>query len=429
MANISFYGSHNAAYVVEESGKILLVLEVERFLNYKNSGIAQYACPKVSDLLFLGQYIPKYIMKILGISEFDNCYYLNTDVILDKSYSLEKFIPAKNYEYGFHHRSHAAGTFYQSPYEEALIFSFDGGGNDGKFNIYHGNRKESVQLLETVINPNNNNPHIYYDLGFPYMVFGQYLADIKIEPLSIGNLVYPGKIMGLASYGKVNEEWLSYFIEFYKSDPNGVHYGEWDNTGYYDYELKINKLGKQIGVEFDIENRLSNQIAYDVAATSQRAFEECFLEIAKPYFNQYPDLPICITGGCGLNIILNTRLVEEFKRNVFVGPNPNDCGIALGLILDKLRPQEPIDITYSGLDLLDIDLLGNYIQNSQIQFTSHIVDISELAKDIANGKIIGVARGKAEHGARALGNRSIICNPSLPEMKDNILNGKVNQDG
>ncbi len=424
MANISFYGSHNAAYVVEESGKILLVLEVERFLNYKNSGIAQYACPKVSDLLFLGQYIPKYIMKILGISEFDNCYYLNTDVILDKSYSLEKFIPAKNYEYGFHHRSHAAGTFYQSPYEEALIFSFDGGGNDGKFNIYHGNRKESVQLLETVINPNNNNPHIYYDLGFPYMVFGQYLADIKIEPLSIGNLVYPGKIMGLASYGKVNEEWLSYFIEFYKSDPNGVHYGEWDNTGYYDYELKINKLGKQIGVEFDIENRLSNQIAYDVAATSQRAFEECFLEIAKPYFNQYPDLPICITGGCGLNIILNTRLVEEFKRNVFVGPNPNDCGIALGLILDKLRPQEPIDITYSGLDLLDIDLLGNYIQNSQIQFTSHIVDISELAKDIANGKIIGVARGKAEHGARALGNRSIICNPSLPEMKD-ILNAKV----
>jgi carbamoyltransferase len=424
MANISFYGSHNAAYVVEENGKILLVLEVERFLNYKNSGIAQYMCPKVPDLLFLGQHIPKYIMKTLGISKFDNCYYLNTDVILDKSYSLEKLIPAKNYKHGYHHRSHAAGTFYQSPYKEALIFSFDGGGDDGKFNIYYADRKNSVNLLESVSNPILDNPHIKYDLGFPYMIFGQYLADIKIEPLSIGNLVYPGKIMGLASYGKVNEEWLPYFIEFYKSNPDGSHYGEWDDTGYYDYEPKINELGEQIGVKFDTQNRLKDQVAYDIAATSQRAFEECFLEIAEPYFDLFPDMPICITGGCGLNIILNTRLVEEFKREIFVGPNPNDCGIALGLMLDNIRPQKPVDITYSGLELLDIDSLGQYIQNSTVQFTSHVADISELAKDIADGKIIGVARGKAEHGARALGNRSIICNPSILEMKD-ILNAKV----
>lgn len=424
MANISFYGSHNAAYVVEENGKILLVLEVERLLNYKNSGLAQYLCPKVPDLVYLSKYIPQFIMKKLNITKFKNCYALNTDVIINEYYYLEKNIPAENYEYGHHHRSHAAGTFYQSPYNESLIFSFDGGGDDGKFNIYYANRKNSVQLLETILNPNANNPHIHYDLGFPYMIMGQYLADIKLEPLSIGNLVYPGKIMGLASYGKVNEEWLPHFIEFYKSNPDGSHHGEWDESGYYDYEPKIKKLGEQIGIEFDIKNRLSNQIAYDIAATSQRAFEDCFLEIAEPYFDLFPDMPICITGGCGLNIILNTRLVEEFKREIFVGPNPNDCGIALGLMLDNLRPQEPVDITYSGLELLDIDSLGQYIQNSTVQFTSHVADISELAKDIANGKIIGVARGRAEHGARALGNRSIICNPSIPEMKD-ILNAKV----
>jgi carbamoyltransferase len=417
MANISFYGSHNATYVVEEKGKILLVLEVERFLNYKNSGMAQYLCPKVSDLLFLSKYIPQFIMNKLGIKEFDNCYHLNTDVIIDERFNLEQDIPAKNYLEGLHHRSHAASTFYQSPYKKALIFSFDGGGNDGKFNIYLANRKTSVELLETVV---NQNPHIYYDLGFPYMVFGEYLGDIKYEGLGLGNLVYPGKIMGLASYGNVNEEWLPYFIEFYKSNPNGGYI----ENNLYDYEPKINKLGEQINISFDTKDRLTGQIAYDISATSQRAFEECFLEVAKPYFQKYPDLPVCITGGCGLNIILNTRLVEEFNKEIFVGPNPNDCGIALGLLLHELKPQKPVDITYSGLELLDLNNLGQYIQNSPIHFNTQYLNSSILAQDIANGKIIGVARGKSEHGARALGNRSIICNPSLSEMKD-ILNAKV----
>jgi carbamoyltransferase len=424
MANISFYGSHNAAYVVEENGEILLVLEVERLLNFKNSGIAQYLCPKNNDLLFLAEYIPQYIMRKLNITEFENCYYLNADVITDRLHQMEQYIPAKNYIHGLHHRSHAAGCFYQSPYQETLIFSFDGGGNDGKFNIYHGKRETSVELIETITSPASDSPHIFYDLGFPYMILGHYLKDIKQEPLSIGNLVYPGKIMGLASYGNVNEEWLPHFIEFYKSDPSGIHHGEWDETGYYDYEPKLKKLGDSIGVVFDSNNRLTEQLAYDIATTSQRAFEDCFLEIALPYFEMYPELPICIAGGCGLNIILNTRLVEEFNKNVFVGPTPNDCGIALGLMLDQLKPQTPFDATYVGLELLDLDMLPNYIQNMHFPFTSHMLNMSELVEDLVNGKIVGVARGKSEHGARALGNRSILCNPSLPEMKD-ILNAKV----
>ena len=424
MANISFYGSHNAAYVVEENGEILLVLEVERLLNFKNSGIAQYLCPKNNDLLFLAEYIPQYIMQKLNITEFESCYYLNADVITDRLHQMEQFIPAKNYIHGLHHRSHAAGCFYQSPYQEALIFSFDGGGNDGKFNIYHGKRETSVELIETITSPTSDSPHIFYDLGFPYMILGHYLNDIKQEPLSIGNLVYPGKIMGLASYGNVNKEWLPHFIEFYKSDPSGIHHGEWDETGYYDYEPKLKKLGENIGVVFDSNNRLTEQLAYDIATTSQRAFEDCFLEIALPYFEMYPELPICIAGGCGLNIILNTRLVEEFNKNVFVGPTPNDCGIALGLMLDQLKPQKPFDATYAGLELLDLDMLPNYIQNMHFPFTSHMLNMSELVEDLVNGKIVGVARGKSEHGARALGNRSILCNPSLPEMKD-TLNAKV----
>lgn len=426
MINIAYYGSHNASYVVEQDGEIKLVLEVERFLNYKNSGIAQYLTPKPIDILFLAQYIPQYLLDKFNIDKFDNCLYLNTDVIIDgNKYDTSKFIPAKNYiEDCTHHQAHAAGTFYQSPYDEALVFSFDGGGNDGKFNVYHASRKDSVKLLETVVNPTLNNPHIYYDLGFPYMLFGEFLNDIRHEGTTTGNLVYPGKLMGLASYGKVKEEWLPFFIEFYKSDPNGARVDGWGPEGYWQYEGKLKVLGEKIGVTFTTSNRLEGDLAYSIAATSQRAFEECFLEVAKPYFKEYNNLPICITGGCGLNIILNTRLVNEFNRDVFVGPNPNDCGIATGIMLNFTKPELPANLTYSGTELLDKDSLGTAIQNSYCNFKSYTLDIDNLVNDLKTGKIVGVARGKSEHGPRALGNRSIICNPSIDGMKD-ILNEKV----
>ena len=413
MANISFYGSHNASYVVEENGEILLILELERFLNYKNSGLAQYKCPKTDDILFFAEYIPKWIMNKLNIAEFENCYHLNSDVIIYDRHSLERLIPAKNYIHGLHHEAHAAGCFYQSPHQEMLVFSFDGGGNDGKFNVYHCIRGESPKLLEAVLNPINQINFEYYDLGFPYMVIGHFLDDIKYQDLGTGNLVYPGKLMGLSSYGKIRNEWLPSFMKFYKSDPNGLNYQE-----------KIKVLGEEINVIFDEENRIKGEISWDIAATSQRAFEDSFLEIALPYINQFPNLPIGITGGCGLNILLNTRLVEEFNKEVFVGPDPNDCGIALGLLLNYLKPIQPFDSTYLGTTLLDIDNLANYIQNIFHNGTSHYLNDEILIDDLANGKIIGVAKGKAEHGPRALGNRSIICNPSTPEMKD-ILNDKV----
>ena len=413
MASISFYGSHNSAYAIENNGEIELILEVERFLNYKNSGIAQYKTVRPEDILFLSKHIVKHITELTGIEEFDVCYALNTDVITDKRYNLEQHIPAKEYKYSNHHQSHAAGAFYQSRYKKALIFSFDGGANDGKFNIYKASRENSVELIERVCNPNHSDYCIDYDLGFPYMIFGHFLKDIRLETLDDGNLVYPGKLMGLASYGKVDEKWLPHFIDFYKSDPQGKTFQE-----------KIDELGVKINIKFDIYNRIEGKTGYNIAATSQKAFEFCFLEIAKPHLERYTNRPVIITGGCGLNIILNTKLVQEFGREVFVGPNPNDCGIAAGMLLHELKPEKQVDLTYKGIPLLDYSNLANYIQNSPVSFKSFDFNIDVLVNDLINGEIVGVVRGNSEHGPRALGNRSILCDPSFPEMKK-ILNEKV----
>lgn len=415
MANIAYYGSHNAAFAIEQDGKIISVIEVERFLGYKNSGLAQYKCPKhknYRDFVEIIKDILKFVKDEYGIEHFDNCISMNTDLVVDNVLlRTHETIPATNHISYRHHKAHAAGTFYQSPHKEMLVFSFDGGGDDGKFNVFYCQRGKHPELLERLPCPTMGEHWIDYDLGFPYMLIGHYLKDISFEGLSEGNLVYAGKIMGLVSYGNVREEWMEAFMDYYKSDPQGHTYLE-----------KMIPLGERIGVTFDEHNRLEGQLAWDIAATSQRAFEECFLEIAQPYFDLFPELPIGITGGCGLNILLNTRLVNEFGKDVFVGPNPNDCGLAVGMMAGFLRPEEPIDITYAGLPIMDKYMFQYYFNQSS--WWKDELNMDEVIDDLAEGKIIGVVRDRGEHGPRALGNRSIICNPSFPEMKD-ILNAKV----
>jgi carbamoyltransferase len=94
------------------------------------------------------------------------------------------------------------------------------------------------------------------------------------------------------------------------------------------------------------------------------------------------------------------------------------------MMLNHLKPDIAYDSTYSGTGLLDIDTLPMKIQGVGFSMKSRKLNIENLAKDIESGKIVGVARGNAEHGPRALGNRSIICNPAIADMKD-VLNAKV----
>ena len=399
MANIAIHGSHNASITIERDGEILEVIELERYLNQKNIGITQYLTAVSRH--YVVQDILKYIDNKFNIKEFDICFASNTDVIEGTiKTDVTQYIPAKEYIGCAHHEIHAYSSFYQSDDNEALIASFDGGGSDGFFNIYHATRDKGVELIE----------RYYIDLGFPYMVFGEYVSDIKKEiDLSRGNLVYSGKLMGLSSYGVANEEWLPYLKEFYLSKVDGNNYYE-----------RLETLGNQTGILFDKSQQLEGQLAWDLVATSQKVFEEIFIEKITPFLDRYPNVSLHLSGGCALNILLNTRLKETLDRKVFISPNPSDCGLSVGMILQHLKPSTPVDITYKGIDVLDKYNLMEFIE----EHWSGPEGIDVVARDIYEGKIVGVVRDGAEHGPRALGNRSILCNPALPDMKD-ILNSKV----
>jgi carbamoyltransferase len=121
-------------------------------------------------------------------------------------------------------------------------------------------------------------------------------------------------------------------------------------------------------------------------------------------------------------VLLNTEIKKRFNRRVYVAPNSNDCGISAGSILYYLKPEKPVNLMYSGLPPLDENAFFHYFYRESTKLK--IIPISELPSKLNQGKIIGVIRGGSEHGPRALGNRSILCNPAIPNMKD-ILNSKV----
>lgn len=411
---VSIHGSHNAAISFACPDGQIKVIEIERITGYKNSGLAQYkTIPFPDEVVKFCIELAKCNWKIFP--KFDLCVSTHIDSIVghpDGSWEKIFYNRAINYDsavFGpWHHVCHANSTFYQSPFDKAIIISFDGGGDGQFFNFYVANSRKEGPI--EVFNRSD------IDLGFAYMIFGDYIQEIKKETsLSDGNLVYSGKLMGLCGYGKVKQEWMEPMKKFYLSKPDGLNYKEKLKILWEDIKLEVTERSGDSG-------GIRGQTAYDIAATSQKVFENIFFEIVTDTINKYPDYPICVTGGCALNVLLNTEIKKKFNRNMYVAPNSNDCGISVGSLLYYLKPEKPVNLMYSGLDPLDEDAFFHYFypESSRLK----IYPMTDLPSKLAQGKIIGVIRNGAEHGPRALGNRSILCNPAIPKMKD-ILNEKV----
>jgi len=389
-SNITFFNAKTNQYHI---------IEVERLLKKRYAGI-QYnpIFENLSEIELFLEECQDIATKFWGIENNYECVLINwgwkrSRTVFENVFKSDKYLTFTN-----HHFNHAYSSFYQSPYKEALILSYDGGGEGEYFNFYMGNSDGIVLLEKIPINMGrgywssaslikeilNNKPSFRYDdnevgLVDPYEYYDSWL---RIKS-------YAGKLMGLCGYGIINEDLLPHLREFF-----------------------IKKDGK-------IKKQISNYKLYkekegqNFAATIQKTMEDILFEKLDKYDN---NMPLVVTGGCALNVIINEKIKDRYKREVYVPPNPNDGGLSLGHIFSYQKPKEKVNITYNGLPLLDIDQLKDYDIKK--------VSKKDIAKLLKCGKIIGLVYGDSEVGPRALGNRSIVCDPSIPEMKD-ILNSKV----
>jgi len=299
-------------------------------------------------------------------------------------------------DYTYHHRSHAAGAFYSSGFDEALIFSYDGSGNDGTFCVYEVN-KENPDFRQI-------NNHQFTPYPTKYAKLSSFNSEIsKREGDLASELGGAGKIMGLSAYGSYNEDFFNRIMPYFESGKEGIDAVFLENFGEFRY------------------NQFEGKQSYDFAYNVQLAFEVCFLETFIDFFDQKKHKNVCLTGGAALNVILNERLSKTYPdTNFFVPCSPGDSGLSYGMIAGYLKSQIVPEVMYSGCQVLDKGALPFILDHRPWKQATPELIASELEK----GKIIGVCRGDSETGPRALGNRTILADPRSHRAKD-IINSKV----
>jgi carbamoyltransferase len=174
----------------------------------------------------------------------------------------------------------------------------------------------------------------------------------------------------------------------------------------------------EMNLEFNSNYKLNNLIARNILQTSQFTFEQLFFKYTNKYLKDSRFKRILLTGGCALNVKLNTQIYEEYKKEVFVSPVPNDCGISIGAAISDtdIINNYHINNAFIGSELIDIFELTNYVK----KYNGIKTEIRLLAEYISKGAVIGTLIGNIEVGPRALGNRSLLANPLIKGIKNKL---------
>ncbi|MEZ5008382.1 MAG: carbamoyltransferase N-terminal domain-containing protein [Chitinophagales bacterium] len=329
--------------------------------------------------------------------------------------SIDKF-DSKNIPLLFteHHLSHAASSFYTSPYKEAAILTIDGVGEWATATIGSGK---------------GNNITIHKELHYPDSVGLLYSALTYFLGFKVNNGEY--KVMGLAPYGIESAEETQKFISLAKEnivqifDDGSIQL----TPSYFSYStsmkmVKIKKWENLLGIKKrELDDEL-NQQHCNLALAFQKITEEIVLKLAQTAQNITGSVNICLSGGVALNCVANGKLKQaNIFKNIFIQPAAGDAGGALGAALAayhiyfekerKVTSSDSLKGAYLGPEYSDGDIkrsISNF-EGKKTHF-AHFDDLIQYINEkLLNEKVIGWFQDKMEFGPRALGNRSILADP------------------
>jgi len=323
--------------------------------------------------------------------------------------------PNAQLHYMEHHPAHAASAFLCSPFEEAALLSIDYVGEWAVTWTGVGRGSEIRRLRQT------NYPN---SLGVFYSALTDYLGFLRASD--------EYKVMGLASYGDpvyydaMKEVLRPQDDGWYSIDRRWTawHYLPGSRCGYFSPRF-IERFGPPRRKDEPITEHHRN-----VAASAQRLLEDVVLNLARSLQNETGLSRLCLAGGVALNCSMNGRLRREGPfEDIWVQPAAGDDGIAIGAALQLHHRFGGAPRNY----MMGHASLGPQVSNEEIGAflaltkTPHQKsdDIArDTAKLLAEGNIVGWFQGRMEFGPRALGNRSILADPTRADMKD-LLNKHV----
>lgn len=170
----------------------------------------------------------------------------------------------------------------------------------------------------------------------------------------------------------------------------------------------------------------------DIAASIQNRYEEVFLDMPSAVVRETGQRDIVMAGGCALNSVANGRMMREgYVDCAYFRPAASDDGTAIGAALYVVHAKHRVARngavwhSYWGAEFQDREIEDALKSNGRPYTKLERGDFLRVAAEVlAKGKIIGWFQGPEEWGPRALGNRSNLCNPAVPDMKA-ILNARI----
>jgi carbamoyltransferase len=398
-------GKHNSSLCLLENNEIRLFVEEERLSRIKYDSEPIKCMSEVS----------KFTTNIdnLIVTHCNNLNYI-THLLKKNKVNVQTSAVVRN---DIHHLSHAASAFYGSGFDEAVCVVFDGRGSElqvsnGLFaaetlSIYKASYPATFTPLfkRLTFDPSRFENFTDATVNYECEVVLTPHADIGAMYQAVANLqgfnnLDCGKTMGLAAYGNPNP----------KIPPLTVGETEESNLNVF---TKDNKINTRLYPELQTDIR--NSIQADLASAVQKATQHKALNYIKKAIAESNCKNVVISGGYALNIVSNKYYKDQLPEiKLFVDPLSSDGGLSFGSskLLYHSSTQDTTKYQHQTL------YLGPPRNIEKVQKVN--VTAEQVAKLLTKGKTIAIYQGRSEAGARALGNRSIVFNPTLKNGKELI---------
>lgn len=320
---------------------------------------------------------------------------------------LKKISP--NVFYSTHHEAHLYYSFYTSPFDEATCLSIDGVGEIDTLSLGYGDYR-GIKY-----EPLAEYPH---SMGLFYSAMTSYLGFRPNE----GEY----KMMGLAPYGnyKVHIKEARKLMNFKDGKLTcNLDVFCWHKTDKIMFNEKLSEL---LLVPQRLPEEEITQEHKDLAASIQRVYEEVLFDIMKYVKKKTKNTNLCLGGGCAYNGTANGKIIDKTHfEHLWIPPAPSDAGSAIGAVVHYLVKERKVRSKITRNPFLGPQYYFDDIKKAISPYKHKRYESEKKLKEfIANklneGKVVGWYQGHIEFGSRALGNRSILANPTFPNMKDKI---------
>ena len=321
-----------------------------------------------------------------------------------------------------HHMSHAAHTFFTSPFDEAAILTVDGVG-EWSTSSFGSAENTSIKLTNDIRWP--------HSIGMFYSAF-TYFLGFKVNEGEY-------KLMGLSAYGKPKYYDLILNEILDVKNDGSLHLNLKYFAFTYDKVMTNQKFAELFGIPRREEDAKAEQIHYDIGASAQKVLEDIMLKMVNHVHKKTGMKNLCLGGGVALNGVANYRILKEGPfESVHIPPSPGDGGSAVGCaqyLYYIHKKQRRIIVQDHAKRIQENVYVGPSFSNDEIKsfLEENNIDYEYLAREqllqttaklISEQNIVGWYQGKIEWGPRALGNRSILADPRDSKMKD-VLNEKI----